>query len=126
MNHAAKLRFKRPRPPLQDSRVQPCTPVHLPDVQPPPAPFYSYPSGHATSIHLLAGLLAELVPERREALQTWAHRATWSRMIAGVHFPSDAVGGELLAEITLRTLKGSPAFREALERCKAEVRTARP
>jgi acid phosphatase (class A) len=125
MNLAAKLRFKRLRPPLQDPRVQPCTPVRMPEVQPPPASFYSYPSGHATSIHLLAGLLEELVPERKEAVQAWAHRAAWSRMIAGVHFPSDAVGGELLAGITLNVLKTNPAFREALERCKAEVVAAR-
>lgn len=126
MNLAAKVRYKRLRPPLQDGRVQPCTPVRKPETQPPPPSFYSYPSGHATSIHLLAGLLEELVPERREAIQAWAHRAAWSRMIAGVHFPSDAVGGELLAGITLKALKATQAFQESLARCRAEVAAARP
>jgi acid phosphatase (class A) len=123
MNHAAKLKFKRLRPPFQDTRVRPVTPLQKPTGTP-GAPFYSYPSGHATSIFLLAELVAALVPGRAEAVQGWAHRAAWSRMLAGVHFPSDAVGGQLLASITFATLKGNPAFLAALERCQAEVRAA--
>ena len=124
LNYAAKLRFKRLRPPFQDPRVQPCMPVYNPPT--PTAPFYSYPSGHATSIHLLADLVAELVPARAEAIHAWAHHATWSRMIAGVHFPSDAIGGQLLAEITVRSLKRNPAFLKALAACKEEVRANCP
>jgi len=121
VNHVAKLKFKRLRPPFQDPRVQPCVPVQKASTFSPPAGYYSYPSGHATSIYLLAGLLGELAPSRAEAAQAWAHKAAWSRMIAGVHFPSDDVGGRRLAEIILRTLKANPAFRAALEKGRAEV-----
>ena len=124
MNYVAKLRYKRLRPPFQDSRVRPCTPVQQPTGATPPASFYSYPSGHATSIYLLAELLGELLPARRQALQDWAHRAAWSRIIAGVHFPSDDIGGRLLAAITVRALKANPAFRAAFQACSEELATA--
>ena len=122
LNYAAKMKFKRLRPPFQDPRVHPVTPVMKP-VGTPIAPFYSYPSGHATSIYLMADLLGELAPSKAEALQTWAHKAAWSRMIAGVHFPSDDIGGEVLAGIAVKALEANPAFRAALDRCKVEVRT---
>jgi len=123
VNYVAKLKFKRLRPPFQDDRVHPVTPLQKPTGTP-TAGFYSYPSGHATSIFLLAELVAALVPDRAGAVRDWAHRAAWSRMLAGVHFPSDDVGGQLLASLTFATLKANPAFRAALERCQAEVRAA--
>jgi acid phosphatase (class A) len=122
-NYAAKLKFKRLRPPFQDPRVKPVTPVQEPMGVTPPASFYSYPSGHATSIYLLAELLGDLVPAKAEAVSSWAHRAAWSRMIAGVHFPSDDVGGRLLAAIVVRELRANPAFLKALAGCREELRT---
>lgn len=125
LNMVAKLKYKRLRPPFQDPRVQPCAPVQKPGTWVPPASFYSYPSGHATSIFILAAIYADLVPDRAEAVQAWAHRAAWGRMIAGVHFPSDDVGGRILAGIAVSTLKANPAFRAALERCRAEIKAVR-
>jgi acid phosphatase (class A) len=121
-NYAAKLKFKRLRPPFQDPRVKPVTPVQEPTGATPPASFYSYPSGHATSIYLLAELLGDLVPAKAEAISSWAHRAAWSRMIAGVHFPSDDVGGQFLAAIVVRALRANQAFQKALAGCREELR----
>lgn len=125
MNMVAKLKYKRLRPPFQDPRVQPCTPVQKPGTWVPPASFYSYPSGHATSIFILADLYGELAPDRAAAAQAWAHRAAWGRMIAGVHFPSDDVGGRILAGISVAAMKANPAFRAALARCRAEIQAVR-
>ncbi len=111
-NRAKNCHF-RPRPPLVDSRVQPCVPFSKHSS--------SYPSGHSLYLFVQAGVLAELFPEAREALLAYAHRAAWTRIQAGVHFPTDVVGGRLLAEAILAELKKNPAFREALEACRAEA-----
>jgi acid phosphatase (class A) len=104
--------FARPRPPAVDPRVRPCVAV--------PASF-SYPSGHSTRLMARALLLAEIFPERRDELLAWAHRAAWSRIIGGVHFPTDDVGGQLLAETFVAEVLKNPAARAALERARAEA-----
>jgi acid phosphatase (class A) len=107
-----KGRFARPRPPAVDPRVRPCVAV--------PASF-SYPSGHSTRLMARALLLAEIFPERREELLAWAHRAAWSRIVGGVHFPTDDVGGRLLAEAFVAEVLKNPAARAAIARARAEA-----
>jgi len=102
----------RARPSQVDPRVQPCVAV--------PASA-SYPSGHVTRAFAWAAVLAEIFPAHRDELLARAERAGWGRMLAGVHFPSDVVGGRLLAEAVVAELKKSPAFRAAVEKCRAEA-----
>jgi len=109
---AVKRRFARPRPPKVDPRIQPC--VELPTSG-------SYPSGHTLYIFVEAGVLAEVFPDQREALMAYAHRAAWGRILGGVHFPTDVVGGRMLAEILVKEMKESEAFRRAVEECRAEA-----
>jgi acid phosphatase (class A) len=109
---AKKCRF-RPRPPLVDPRVLPCVPLSKKSS--------SFPSGHSLYLFVQAGVLAELFPESREELQAHAHRLAWARVLGGVHFPTDIVGGRLLAEAILAQLKTNAAFREAVEACRAEA-----
>ena len=112
ITEVAKNLFARARPWTVDSRVQPCVgkPSNL-----------SYPSGHATSIFTRAAVLAEIFPEKRTALLEFAHRAGWGRVYAGVHFPSDVVGGWLLADAIVAEIKKSPAFQERLKTVRAEA-----
>lgn len=112
ITEVAKKLFARARPWVVDARVQPC--VGKPGND-------SYPSGHATSIFTRAGVLAEIFPEKREALFEFAHRAGWGRIHAGVHFPSDVVGGWLLAEAIVEEIKKSPVFRQRVHEVRAEV-----
>jgi len=109
---AKNCRF-RSRPPLVDPRVQPCVPFSKHSS--------SFPSGHSLYLFVQAGVLAEIFPDAREALLAHAHRSAWTRIQAGVHFPTDVVGGRLLAEAVLAELKRSPAFREAVEACRLEA-----
>jgi acid phosphatase (class A) len=112
ITEVAKKLFARPRPWVVDPSVQPCVPKPTND---------SYPSGHATSIFTRAGILAEIFPEKRAELMAFAHRAAWGRVYAGVHYPSDLVGGWLLAEPIVEEIKKSPAFQERLKAVRAEV-----
>lgn len=95
-----------------DAGIRPCVP--LPGSG-------SYPSGHSLYIFVEAGVLAEVFPEHREALMTLAHRAAWGRIQGGVHFPTDVVGGRLLAEILVKEMKESEAFQRAVEACRKEA-----
>ena len=61
----------------------------------PPPEGDSYPSGHAMDSYLTAILLAQMVPEKRSALFERAASNAQSRVIAGVHYPSDLEGGKL-------------------------------
>lgn len=107
-----KAHFARLRPSQIDPRVKPLVPV--------PATA-AYPSGHVTRAYTWAAVLAEIFPEKRDELFERAHRAAWGRVLAGVHFPSDTIGGELMAEAIVAELKKSEAFRAAVEQCRAEA-----
>ena len=100
------------RPSQIEPRVQPLIPL--------PASA-SYPSGHVTRAYAWAAVLAEIFPEQRAELFARAGRAGWARVLIGVHFPSDVVGGRLMAEAIVAELKKSAAFQAAVEKCRAEA-----
>jgi len=110
----AKQQFRRLRPPYADTQVQPCLAT-------PPGTSFSYPSGHATLRYTEALVLGEIFPDRRGELLAWAHKAAWGRILAGVHFPSDDVGGRLLAEALVEALKKNPEVLARIEQCRAEA-----
>lgn len=107
-----KALHARKRPSQLDARVQPVVAV--------PATA-SYPSGHCMRAYAWAAVLAEIFPEKRAALLARAQRAAWGRVLAGLHFPTDTIGGRLLAETVVARLKQSAAFRAAVEQCRAEA-----
>jgi len=57
----------------------------------------SYPSGHSYDAWLFAMIFTMKHPEHRNHFSRIADRISTSRMIAGVHFPSDLVAGKKLA-----------------------------
>jgi acid phosphatase (class A) len=107
--------WRRPRPPLLDPRVHAC--IELPESG-------AYPSGHATMAFVWAGLLAEVFPEKREALRARAELVAWSRIIGGVHYPSDIAAGRMLGDRLVQDFLKVPVVREALARIKAEAEEA--
>ena len=110
-----KALYARQRPSQIDPRVQPVVPVPT---------TAAYPSGHVTRAFTWAMVLAEIFPDKRDELLARAHRAAWGRVLAGVHFPSDLMGGQLMAEAIVAELKKSEAFRAAVEQCRAEAAAA--
>jgi acid phosphatase (class A) len=57
----------------------------------------SYPSGHSYDAWLIALILTMEHPDYRTEFMRIANRVSTSRMIAGVHFPSDLAAGKRLA-----------------------------
>ncbi len=82
-----KRRVSRERP--ADTALIPC-----PDR-------FSFPSGHATAILAVSLTYALAFPVAGGPLMVLAGLAGWSRVVLGVHFPSDVLAGQLLAVVTV-------------------------
>ena len=104
--------YSRRRPPALEPTVHPC--VEVPKS-------FSYPSGHSMRAFLWAAVLSDIFPDRKEALYAQAHRAAWARVVGGVHFPSDIVGGRILAAAIVSELEKNPEYRKAVEQARAEA-----
>lgn len=104
--------YPRQRPPAVDPAVQPC--VKIPHSN-------SYPSGHSLRAYVWAAVLADIFPGREAELLTQARRVAWGRVIGGVHYPSDTVGGRVAAEAIVAELRKSAEYRAAVEQCRAEA-----
>ncbi len=109
--HVKNLHF-RARPPAVDATVRPC--VEIPTTN-------SYPSGHSLRANVWAGVLGDVFPDRADALAQWAHHVAWGRVIGGVHFPTDVVGGRIVAQAILVELRKNPAYRAAIEKARGEA-----
>ena len=82
----------------------------------------SYPSGHATRGMEQALVLAELFPEKREAILEFGRKIGWDRVLIGKHFPTDVYAGRVLGQAIVREMMKSEAFQRDLAAAKAEVR----
>ena len=82
---------------------------------------YSYPSGHSTGAHTFADILDLLFPGKKTELDARADAVGWSRVVAGVHYPSDVEAGKKLARALVDALAANPDFQKALAAAKAEV-----
>jgi acid phosphatase (class A) len=82
---------------------------------------YSYPSGHSTRGTLYALLLAEIFPDKREALLTKGRDTGWLRIQGGVHYPTDVYAGRVLGQALAREFLASPTFQHDLAAVRAEL-----
>lgn len=93
--HYFKGMYNRPRP------YQVCEHlgVDLAKLTKKPCSSASYPSGHACQSFLFAYIVGDLnYRHAKKALQL-AHKISLSRVVAGVHFPSDVAAGKKLAQL---------------------------
>jgi len=109
-NDAKKI-WNRKRPPLVDSRIKPCVSLEKSG---------SYPSGHATRGILWATLLAEIFPDKRDALLARGTQIGDDRALAGMHYASDVVAGQKLGAAIAAKLLADPNFKAELDKAKAE------
>lgn len=96
------------------------SPCSAPAAESPYSP--SYPSGHATVGAMMAILLAQMVPEKHEAIFSlgWAYGE--ARIISGVHFPSDVEAGRILGTMLVAEMQQQPRFRRDFAAAREELR----
>ena len=87
----------------------------------PGEPSYGYPSGHSTRGTVYAMLLAELFPEKEEAILQIGRNIGWDRVLIGKHFLTDIYAGRVLGRAIVHELKKNPAFQRDFADAKAEI-----
>ena len=90
----------------------------------PPEKSFGYPSGHSTRGTVHALLMAELFPEKKEAILAIGRNIGWDRVLIGKHFPTDIYAARVLGQAIVRELLASPAFQQDLAEAKAEIQAA--
>ena len=114
----AKKFFQRPRP----YHLEPARFPHSVEHEDPT--HYSYPSGHSTRGTVFALLLAELLPDHRDAILAKGREAGWLRVQGGVHFPTDVYAGRVLGQELARDFLHSESFQHDLAEARAELAAA--
>jgi len=110
----AKEKWLRPRPYFRDARVHPC--LVAPNGT-------SYPSGHSATAAIWAELFSAAFPGQKDAFAAQVRETMWSRVLAGVHFPSDTQAGKILGASIGREMVGLPATQRALAEVRREIET---
>ena len=82
---------------------------------------FGYPSGHSTESMVLALVLAEMLPEKSEAIIAHARTMGWHRVQIARHYPSDIYAGRVLAQAIVKSLKKSESFQKEFDEAKAEI-----
>lgn len=85
----------------------------------------SYPSGHTSIGWAWAEVLAEVAPDRAEAILERGRAFGESRLVCNVHWASDVREGRMIAAATVARLHASPEFLSDVQAAKGDVETAR-
>ena len=86
---------------------------------------FSYPSGHSTETMVLALVLADLLPDKYDAILAHARQMGWHRVQIARHYPTDIYAGRFLAQAIVKQLKKSDAFEAEAAAAKAEIEAVR-
>ena len=116
---AAKNTYKRPRPFVVNKETS-CTPedeARLSDNG-------SYPSGHTSIGWAWALILAEIAPERADAILSRGYAFGQSRVICGVHWQSDVHAGRVIGAAVVARLHTDPVFLAQLAAARKELAAA--
>jgi acid phosphatase (class A) len=85
---------------------------------------FSYPSGHSTESMVLALTLADVFPDKRDALVAHARLIGWHRVEIARHYPTDIYAGRVLAQAIVKQMEKSDSFQKDLADVKAEIAAA--
>jgi acid phosphatase (class A) len=85
----------------------------------------SYPSGHSAYGWLMALILAEISPERQDAILARGLDFGYARVICGVHWISDVEAARYVSSAVFARLHDSPEFLEQLAKAKEEIAQVR-
>ena len=109
----AKDFYKRPRP----YTVDPSLGRGADDLE----KSFSYPSGHSTRGTVWALVMAEMFPDKKDAILAVGRDIGWHRVEMARHYPSDIFAGRVLAQAIVRELKASPKFQSDLAKAQQEI-----
>mgnify|MGYP003670394612 FL=1 len=96
-----KNHFNRPRP--KDIAVK--MNITMQDVEMNSMKTMSYPSGHSAQAFLIAGVLGDQYPTKRDDFKSLAKKISYSRRVAHAHYKSDSKFGELLGKSMYKHIK---------------------
>jgi acid phosphatase (class A) len=83
---------------------------------------YGYPSGGVMNATLTSIVLAEMVPEKRYELSERNLEYGHNRVVVGVHYPRDVMGGHLAGVAAAQAMFDSPAFMKEFAPARDELR----
>jgi acid phosphatase (class A) len=110
----AKDFYKRPRPYVTDPTL----------INGKLEKSFSYPSGHSTESMTLALVLADLFPDKHDAIIAKARSIGWHRVQTARHYPTDIYAGRVLAQAIVKQMKKSDAFQKDFDEAKTEIAAA--
>ncbi|AYD00758.1 phosphatase PAP2 family protein [Neorhizobium sp. NCHU2750] len=84
----------------------------------------SYPSGHTTTGTLMAVVLSDMLPEKKQQIMARGWEYGWNRVIGGIHYPSDIEAGRISGIAIAQTIMQHEDYREEYAAAKAELRSA--
>ncbi|HEY9233542.1 MULTISPECIES: acid phosphatase [Phenylobacterium] len=84
----------------------------------------SYPSGHSMTGWAWALILAELAPQKADAMMSVGKEIGESRVICGVHYASDVEAGRILASAMVARIHADPQFQADMQKARAEIAKA--
>ena len=113
INPVLKSSFHRPRPFVADTSVNPVCDKTASE---------SYPSGHAMVGYLEGLALAQMIPERSQAILERAKQYAQNRVVCGVHYPSDVEASHSIALAMFGELATSARFQQDLQAARSEIR----
>ncbi len=122
----AKKHFNNPRPFLIQGNTIHLVPddVVVKDNHPYTADGGSFPSGHTNTGYTDALLMAEMIPERFDALVTRGARYGYSRIVLGVHYPLDVMGSRMVAQRNVAHYLNDAKYRALFNEARDQLRTA--
>ncbi len=85
---------------------------------------FSYPSGHSTESMVLALILANLLPDKHDAILAHARLIGWHRVQIARHYPTDIYAGRVLAQAIVKQFQKSEKFTKEFKDVKAEIAAA--
>lgn len=85
---------------------------------------FGYPSGHSTESMVLALVLSDCFPEKRDRILAEARSIGWRRVEIARHYPTDIYVGRTLAQAIVRSLKSNPSFQQDFTEAMKELSAA--
>lgn len=114
--YAAKNHYQRQRPFMVNGQAS-CTPEQENYLR----KDGSFPSGHAALGWAWALILAELAPERQDAILARGRAFGQSRVVCNVHWQSDVLEGRAVGAAAVAALHNNPEFTQALAAARKEL-----